>query len=140
MKNIEQKTKPIGFDIMVSAAYFAALFISLLITGSTFNSGNHKAAYVSCFVLTIPCILDGFKEFVCSISLKKTLDILNLVISGLLTIIALTLLSIICVGWNNEILGKVLIYGSILSFGKYLINIGNGVAELIRIKFPKGSK
>lgn len=133
--------KSLGFDIFISAVYFAVLLLSFVLLSSSFqNGGNTKDTFVSCLVLVIPCCLDCFKDIILSFSGQKSLDIINTVLCGILFIIALLLLIKICSGWNNKIMDAILIYSSSLSFLKYVINIVYLSIDLYKKKYNKEGK
>lgn len=124
MDKKDTEIKSVGFDIVVSAVYFAALLLSFVLLSSSFkNGGSTKDTFVSCLVLVIPCCLDCFKDIILTISGQKSLDIINAVLCGVLFVFSLLLLIKICSGWNNKVMDSILIYGSSLSFLKYVINI-----------------
>ncbi|MDE6586133.1 MAG: hypothetical protein K2K80_05595 [Clostridia bacterium] len=137
MEGKDSEIKSLGFDILISAVYFTALLLSFLLLNSNSVSGNTREVYVSCLVLVLPCALDGFKDVVYTFSGKKSLDIINIIISCLLAVVSVLLMVMICTEWNDECWGNIIIYGSALSFGKYAVTIIFLFVELMRKKFGK---
>ena len=129
--------KSLGFDIVLSAVYFTALLLSFLLLNANFLDGENNSAFVSCLVLVLPCALDSFKDFIGVINGKKSFDIVNIIISILLTILSVLLVIKICTDWNNNIWDNILIYSCSLSFAKYAIIFVFQIMELFRIKFGK---
>lgn len=63
MDNKEIHIKAAGFDALINGLYFVITFVSFILTAAIFIRGGSRASFATCFIMVVPCILDGVKRF-----------------------------------------------------------------------------
>ncbi len=135
MDNKEIQIKAAGFDALINGLYFVITFVSFILTVAIFLRGSSgRASFATCFIMVVPCILDGVKDFVAAKHRRKFLAISDFIILVILCAVAITLLVLIFEDLNILILSRILIYVSILGTLRYALIMGFSVYDVAKEK------
>ncbi|MDE7182328.1 MAG: hypothetical protein K2O41_04755 [Clostridia bacterium] len=137
MEDKEREVKALGFDALINGLYFIIVLISFIISVTLYTDNNYRASYATCFILVVPCLLDGIKDFVSVQIRKKWLSRIDALVTGLMVGIAVVLLVLIFGDYHISILGEILIGLSSISFLRYGLTSGFLIFEIIKKKKSK---
>lgn len=133
-----------GIELILNATYVFIIVLSYFLIVNMFNTISkvdnidYGPTYVNCFILVVPCVIDGVKELLNYTKKQKiAINIIDIIFGVLSCLLAVSLLFAIFTNNNKSIFAQIMVYSSILCSCSYFAHFTSAFVELCKLKFGK---
>lgn len=127
-----------GTELCLNGIYVAILACSYYFVIKMFNesNGDYRSSYVNCFILVVPCVIDGTRELLNYTKKQKfVINVVDLAFGILCFIIAVCLFFAIITNIECKTFASIIIYSSIVCICSNAAHLASELVDACKLKF-----